>query len=193
MKGRRRARRAALQALYELDITAHDASAVIAQRIEAMAFTTLTGRLSPSLAAIGRRIVVDHPPFPDAEQVARASEELGLTDAETSALAAAIAELAPQAAYAEECVRAVLAEQPALDKSVARIAPEWPVEQMAPIDRNLLRLALWEIDSGSAPVRVAINEAVELARQFSGEGSRRLVNGALGTYVAEGAHSHTDL
>ena len=67
---------------------------------------------------------------------------------------------------------------------IARIAPEWPVEQMAPIDRNVLRIALWEIASGSSPVRVAINEAVELARAFSGEGSRRMVNGALGAYTS---------
>jgi N utilization substance protein B len=69
---------------------------------------------------------------------------------------------------------------------VARIAPEWPVEQMAPVDRNVLRIALWEIGSGRAPVRVAINEAVELARLFSGEASRRMVNGALGTFVSSG-------
>ena len=69
---------------------------------------------------------------------------------------------------------------------IERIAPEWPVDQMAPLDRNVLRIALWEIGQGRVPVRVAINEAVELARRFSGEGARRMVNGALGAFVSSG-------
>jgi N utilization substance protein B len=57
---------------------------------------------------------------------------------------------------------------------------------MAPVDRNVLRIALWEIGTGSSPVKVAISEAVELARTFSGEGARRMVNGALGAFAASG-------
>ncbi len=183
MKGRRRARRAALQALYELDLTGHDADAVIAQRIESMAFTTLAGRLTPHLAEVARDVILAYPPFPDEKQVAQALDPLGLFEADVHEVAEALAEVAPQAAYALRAVNAVLERREELDLIVARIAPEWPVEQMAPVDRNILRVAIWEISTESAPVRVAINEAVELARQFSGEGSRRLVNGALGAYV----------
>jgi N utilization substance protein B len=73
-----------------------------------------------------------------------------------------------------------------LDDVIHTIAPEWPVVQMAPVDRNVLRIALWELATGANPTRVAINEAVELARTFSGEGARRMVNGALGSFVASG-------
>jgi N utilization substance protein B len=193
MKGRRRARRAALQALYELDLTDHDPDRVIAQRIEAMASATLSGRLAPHLAELARSIVGAHPPFPTKEQVAGelASSELSARD--SADVAAALADLAGQAAYAVVACAGVRRDQESLDRSVARIAPEWPVDQMAPVDRNILRIAIWEIATDSAPVRVAINEAVELARQFSGEGSRRLVNGALGTYVGHAAgEAHPD-
>lgn len=192
MKGRRRARRAALQALYELDLTDHDPEAVTAQRIEAMAFTTVAGRLTPHLAEVARTVVLAHPPFPTPEEVAGTLAPVGLHAADIDEVSDALADLAGQAAYAARVVSAVRADIDALDLIVARIAPEWPVEQMAPVDRNILRIAIWEISSGSAPVRVAINEAVELARQFSGEGSRRLVNGALGTYVGQPTTSGAD-
>lgn len=86
--------------------------------------------------------------------------------------------------FARWIVRGVLETQPELDKIIARIATEWPVEQMAVIDRNILRMALFELQKGDAPVKVVINEAVELAKTFGSDSSRRFVNGALGAYVS---------
>ncbi|MCU0511464.1 MAG: hypothetical protein MUE40_02735 [Anaerolineae bacterium] len=69
-----------------------------------------------------------------------------------------------------------------LDLEIQKFAPEWPIDQVAIIDRNILRLALYEIaiDTGGTPVSVAIDEAVNLARLFGAEGSPRFVNGVLG-------------
>jgi N utilization substance protein B len=65
-------------------------------------------------------------------------------------------------------------------------APEWPLGQMALIDRNVLRMAIWEFAiDGSTPTKVAINEAVELAKHFGSESSARFVNGVLGTLAAK--------
>lgn len=84
-------------------------------------------------------------------------------------------------------VAGVVKHQAALDEIVARYAPEWPVEQLAIIDRVILRLALFEIGSSEAqtPAKVVINEAVELAKCFGGDGSPRFVNGVLGSALAE--------
>jgi N utilization substance protein B len=75
-----------------------------------------------------------------------------------------------------------------LDRLIARYAPEWPVDQIAIIDRNVLRIAIYEILLGrDTPVKVAINEAVELAKTFGSDSSGRFVNGVLGTLVAKEA------
>jgi N utilization substance protein B len=72
-----------------------------------------------------------------------------------------------------------------LDALIGRYAPEWPVEQIALIDRNILRLAIFEILlQDDTPVKVAINEAVELAKEFGSDSSGRFVNGVLGSLVA---------
>lgn len=70
-----------------------------------------------------------------------------------------------------------------LDRLIQQFAPEWPVDQLAIIDRNILRLALFEIGAkdGDAPPKVVINEAVELAKTFGGDSSPRFVNGVLGS------------
>ncbi len=84
-------------------------------------------------------------------------------------------------------VEGVLARTKALDDLIARYAPEWPVDQMAIIDRNILRIAIYEIaTSENTPIKVAINEAVELAKVFGSGSSRRFVNGVLGSFVAQG-------
>ncbi len=73
-----------------------------------------------------------------------------------------------------------------LDEYIHKVAPEWPVEQMAAVDRNILRVAIYELlYQPDTPLRVAINEAVELAREFGSESSRRFINGALGTFAKE--------
>jgi N utilization substance protein B len=71
-----------------------------------------------------------------------------------------------------------------LDKIIEKAAPEWPIAQIAMIDRNVLRIGLYELlhaDKKEVPPKVAINEAIELAKNFSGQTSGRFVNGVLGT------------
>jgi len=69
-----------------------------------------------------------------------------------------------------------------LDQFIAEHAPEWPLEQVATIDRNILRIALWEFAvSENVPIKVAINEAVELAKMFGSDSSPRFINGVLGS------------
>ena len=75
-----------------------------------------------------------------------------------------------------------------IDKVIEKAAPEWPVNQITIVDRNVLRLGLFELIYGKkdeVPPKVAINEAIELAKNFSGEASGRFVNGVLGTVYRE--------
>jgi len=68
-----------------------------------------------------------------------------------------------------------------LDDFIAQHAPEWPMDQVAAIDRNILRIALWEFAvTGQTPIKVAINEAVELAKVYGSDSAPRFVNGVLG-------------
>ena len=69
-----------------------------------------------------------------------------------------------------------------LDQFIAQHAPEWPLDQVAVIDRNIIRIALWEFAvSDLTPVKVAINEAIELAKLFGSDSTPRFVNGVLGS------------
>lgn len=69
-----------------------------------------------------------------------------------------------------------------LDGFIAKHAPEWPLDQVAIIDRNIIRIALWEFTGlGSTPIKVAINEAVELAKVYGSDSTPRFVNGVLGS------------
>lgn len=125
---RRKARVAAMQALYEADVSPH--------------------------AAI--------------EALARRSEDASLTE--------------EQARFARELVDGVIEHRSALDDVIRQAATQWPVEQLSAIDRNILRLAIREIlMNNGAPIRVAINEAVELAKAYGSDGSARFVNGVLGS------------
>jgi N utilization substance protein B len=129
---RRKARIAALQALYELDCTKHKAEEVLARL--------------------------------------RAEEKL------------------PQEAliFSEELVKGVLQHKPELDTLIKKFAPAFPPEQMSVIDRNLLRLAIFEIlFDDKTPIKVAINEAIELAKGFGSDSSSRLINGVLGSITTE--------
>lgn len=88
-------------------------------------------------------------------------------------------------AFVRELATQILAHREELDQEIRRYAPSWPVDQLPPVDRNILRIAIYEIKlSGETPPKVAINEAVELAKYFGGEGSQRFVNGVLGAFVA---------
>jgi len=85
-------------------------------------------------------------------------------------------------AYAEELVHGVLAHLDQIDETIESAAHEWPLSQMARVDKNILRVAIYEIlFNNSVPAKVAINEAVELAKQFGSDTSSRFVNGVLGT------------
>lgn len=86
------------------------------------------------------------------------------------------------AEFARKIVFGVLPLTQDLDQLIAKYAPEWPLDQIAAIDRNILRIAFWEFAvSRETPVKVAINEAVELAKLYGSDSASRFVNGVLGT------------
>lgn len=90
------------------------------------------------------------------------------------------------AAFAWEIVEGVLARRGQLDREIARYAPEWPVERLAPIDRNVLRMALFELrERPDVPAAAVIDEAVELAKVFGSDASRKFVNGVLASAVRD--------
>jgi len=125
---RRKARRLALQALYEIDSAGHGVEEVVA------------------------RLLV----------------EAGLSEASN--------------AFVRELVDGVIQNKDSLDRSIQKFAPAWPVAQIPVVDRNILRLAIFEVLlDNRVPVKVAINEAVELAKTFGSDNSARFVNGVLGS------------
>lgn len=128
MKTRRRARRATLEALYEVDIAHHPPYEVLERRLR------------------------EH-------SMVEAGEE-----------------------FAYKLMDGVLEHQSDMDRVIARHAPEWPLDQMAVIDRNVLRIAIYEfLIDDETPVKVAINEAVELAKLYGSDSAPRFINGVLGT------------
>jgi len=131
MKSRTRARCAALQALYEIDIAEHIPEIVIHERIVAQSLDT-------KMADFTKQIVLGVWPLKED-----------------------------------------------LDQFISEQAPEWPLDQVAVIDRNILRIALWEFAlSGITPMKVAINEAVELAKMYGSDSAPRFVNGVLGSLAS---------
>lgn len=90
--------------------------------------------------------------------------------------------------FMEKLLDGVMAKQPELDLVIEKAAPEWPIDRISPVDRNILRLGLFELlfaDRAEVPAKVAINEAIELAKQFGGDNSSRFVNGVLGAVYKE--------
>ncbi len=84
--------------------------------------------------------------------------------------------------FARQIVMGILPIVRELDQIIAKHAPEWPLDQVAIIDRNIMRIALWEIAvSNQTPLKVAINEAVELGKVYGSESTPRFVNGVLGS------------
>lgn len=131
MKVRRRARIAALQALYEIDTTKHDPADVMARRFN-----------DTGLPAAGQK-------------------------------------------FTHTLVTGVLDHYEHLDELIQEHAPEWPVGQMAIIDRNVLRIAIYEfVIAAITPTRVAINEAIELAKIYGSESAPRFINGVLGSLAS---------
>jgi N utilization substance protein B len=89
------------------------------------------------------------------------------------------------AAFARELVSGVVQNREKIDQNIQNFAPAWPIEQIPVVDRNILRLAIFEILlDNKVPVKVAINEAVELAKAFGGDNSSKFVNGVLGSVSA---------
>ena len=89
--------------------------------------------------------------------------------------------------FSEELVEGVLQHKSELDVLIKKFAPAFPVEQMSIIDKSVLRLAIFEIlFSDETPLKVAINEAIELAKDFGSDSSPRLVNGILGSIATKG-------
>ena len=86
------------------------------------------------------------------------------------------------AEFVRQIVFGILPNRERLDEVIARCAPEWPFDQIAAIDRNILRIAVWEFAVANlTPLKVAINEAVELAKKYGSDSAPRFVNGVLGT------------
>lgn len=98
------------------------------------------------------------------------------------------------AEFASQLVQGVMQNMEGMDILIARYAPEWPLDQMAVIDRNILRIAIYEfIASDETPVKVAINEAVELAKTYGSDSAPRFINGVLGTLAEQIPELHREL
>lgn len=91
----------------------------------------------------------------------------------------------PANAYAMQLVSGVMGDRGQIDAVLARCAPEHPLNDLAAIDRNVLRIAIHEIKSGSAPPKVAINEAIEIAKTFGSDSAPRFVNGVLASAIKD--------
>jgi N utilization substance protein B len=90
--------------------------------------------------------------------------------------------------FARQIIFGIIPLTHELDQLIAKYAPDWPLDQIAAIDRNILRMALWEFAiQGETPIKVAINEAVELAKQYGSDSAPRFINGVLGS-LAEHQH-----
>jgi len=88
-------------------------------------------------------------------------------------------------AFARELAEAVAARAPELDAAITAAAEDWTADRLGAIERNVLRIGVLELDSGSVPPEVAINEAIELAKRYASEDAARLVNGILGRIARE--------
>lgn len=87
--------------------------------------------------------------------------------------------------FITDLVNGVDKNKEALDKKLQPVAPEWPIDQLARMDRIVLRMGLYEMDYTKTPLKVVINEAVELAKAFGGDNSSKFINGVLGTLAKE--------
>ena len=94
--------------------------------------------------------------------------------------------------FASGLVKGVLENRESIDRNIRSFAPAWPIKQIPVVDRNILRLAIFEILlDNKVPVKVAINEAVELAKTFGSDNSSKFVNGVLGSVSASAARKES--
>ena len=113
-------------------------------------------------------------------------------DAETSLSRLAEEQALPDASlsFARELDKGVLANKKRIDPLIQHHAPNWPVQQLSIVDRNILRLAIFEISiDNRVPLKAAINEAVELAKTFGSDSSPKFINGVLGAISQAKANS----
>ena len=90
------------------------------------------------------------------------------------------------AGFVRELVTGTVKNREAIDEHIKTLAPAWPLDQIAMVDRTILRLAIFEIlYDNKVPVKAAVNEAVELAKQFGSESSAKFINGVLGAVSAK--------
>jgi transcription antitermination protein NusB len=89
--------------------------------------------------------------------------------------------------YARELAEAVVEEAPALDEKITASAEGWTADRLGAIERNVLRIGIHELESGSVPPEVAVDEAVELSKRYASDEAGRLVNGILGRILRERA------
>ena len=88
--------------------------------------------------------------------------------------------------FVNDLVKGVVANLPAIDNYITKYATEWPLDQITPVDRNILRIGAYElVFDKNIPAKVAINEAIEVAKSFGGDASGRFVNGVLGAIFKE--------
>ena len=153
MKPRRHARCLTLEILYECDLAEHDSLAVLQKRAE------------------DNSTIVDY----------LKSEQIDVEgDEEQEEIPEQFSEHTLE--FAENLLRGIDDYLPSINTLITRYAPEWPLEQIAVIDRNILRIAIYEVlIDQNTPIKVAINEAVELAKMYGSDSAPRFVNGVLGT------------
>ena len=97
--------------------------------------------------------------------------------------------------FAWKIMQGIIGHLENIDKVIVVAAPEWPLQKIAVIDRNILRIGIYELlhaDSNEVPPKVAINEAVELAKNYGGPNSARFINGVLGTIYKEVANEEIE-
>jgi N utilization substance protein B len=87
--------------------------------------------------------------------------------------------------YAQELAEGVVAEAAELDASISEASSEWSADRLGALERNILRIALWELERGDVPLEAAIDEAVSLAKRYASDDAARLVNGILGRVASE--------
>jgi N utilization substance protein B len=90
--------------------------------------------------------------------------------------------------FAWKILKGLVEHRKQIDAIIVKAAPEWPLDKIAPLDRNILRIGLYELlfaDQEEVPHKVAINEAIEMAKNYGGPNSSRFVNGVLGTVYRE--------
>ena len=163
MKARRRARAVVLQTLYELDFADHTPLVALKARLD-----------DRSCQECGSFVSPDSPVCQNSrcKLFNRGQDFTSLLPESTED-------------FARKLVLGVQTYRTYLDSIVGELAPEWPIEQIAAVDRNVLRIAIYELlFDPEIPPKVAINEAVELAKMFGSESSPRFVNGVLGTLVS---------